>query len=224
MAMIFPGMDPYLENPDFWPGVHNHLVVYLAEQLQPRLRRRYIAAVQERVFVEELEIHESFIEILELPSGKRVVTVIEAISPTNKVAGPGRESYQAKQREVLRSTAHFVEIDLLRQGQHVLAVPERLVRGRLAYQYLVCVNRERRCRNRCECYAWGLRDRLPRVGIPLADEDPDVPLDLQEALSRVYELGSYRDRIDYSSPCRPPVSEEDQAWANELVKQASLSG
>ena len=52
MAMIFPGMDPYLEDPQFWSGVHGRLVIYLADLLQPKLGSRYVAAVEERVYVE----------------------------------------------------------------------------------------------------------------------------------------------------------------------------
>ena len=32
MTMIFPGMDPYLEDPQIWPGVHSALVVYLRRE------------------------------------------------------------------------------------------------------------------------------------------------------------------------------------------------
>ena len=32
--MIFPGMDPYLEDPRVWPGVHSRMVVYIADHLQ----------------------------------------------------------------------------------------------------------------------------------------------------------------------------------------------
>jgi hypothetical protein len=32
MPMIFPGMDPYLEDPRIWPGVHSPFIVYLADQ------------------------------------------------------------------------------------------------------------------------------------------------------------------------------------------------
>jgi hypothetical protein len=32
MSMIFPGMDPYLEHPQRWIGVHSRLVVYIADQ------------------------------------------------------------------------------------------------------------------------------------------------------------------------------------------------
>lgn len=262
MAMIFPGMDPYLEHPDFWPGVHNHLVVCLAEQLQSLVRPRYIAAMDARVYIEipprqfvsdvsvretagrgragtqavveideaetvELdgnEIQEAYIQILDKPSEQRVVTVIEVVSPSNKSPGPGRGSYLKKQREVLSSDAHLVEIDLLRAGRHVLSLPKWAARSRGPYDYLVCVNRADCPRWRYTIYRRRVRDRLPCIGIPLAEPDPDVPLDLQAALERVYEMGSYRDRINYNAPCQPPLSEEDQAWASELVRQATLSG
>jgi hypothetical protein len=39
MATVFPGMDPYLEDPQIWPGVHSALVVYIRDQLQPTFRK-----------------------------------------------------------------------------------------------------------------------------------------------------------------------------------------
>ena len=45
--------------------------------------------------------------------GRELVTVIELLSPSNKRAGDDREQYLAKRRELLRSPAHLVEIDLL---------------------------------------------------------------------------------------------------------------
>ncbi len=49
--------------------------------------------------------------------GGRIVTVIEVLSPANKREGQGRESYLAKQRDYLASSANLVEIDLLRGGR-----------------------------------------------------------------------------------------------------------
>ncbi len=256
--MIFPGMDPYLEDPQIWPGVHNPFIVYLADQLQPLLRPRYIAAIEERVYLEaadsqivphilveakltqsarsrinradidesdevqvsELEVHEAYVAILDLQSGQKVVTVIEVVSPANKFPGPGRTSYKAKQKEVRQSETHLVEIDLLRTGPHVLAVAEWAARGRGPYDYLVCVNRAQGLRDKYELFMRRLPERLPRVPVPLAGEDPDVRLDLQAVLDQVYEAGSYRDRINYDAPCVPPLSPGDQAWANERIKAA----
>lgn len=258
MGMIFPGMDPYLESSQIWPGVHGRLVVYIGDYLQPILGPRYIAAVEERVFVEgpardiipdvlltrtraeyqdgavavaeadlavevlvpELDIHESYIEILDRDSGLQVVTVIEVLSPSNKYEGGGRDSYLAKQREVLDSKTHLVEIDLLRSGHHVLAVPEWRAREHGRYDYIVSVHRAVDFEHKFKLYMRTLRNRLPRVGIPLAGDDPDVALDLQEVLEKTYEAGRYRDRLRYDAPCVPPLSKEDQAWADGRIAEA----
>lgn len=45
---------------------------------------------------------------------RRVITVIELLSPSNKTPGPDRNDYLRKRRELLRSPTHFVEIDLRR--------------------------------------------------------------------------------------------------------------
>src|SRR5207302_179316 len=52
MNMPFPGMDPYLEHPVLWEGVHARLIVALANQIQPRLDPRYVTSIEERVFIE----------------------------------------------------------------------------------------------------------------------------------------------------------------------------
>jgi hypothetical protein len=244
-------MDPYLEHPMLWTGVHTRLMVRLADQLGPRLRPRYIASVEERVYiegpeqqrvpdiwvqkvretggtavaapavntplvveVEDLEIHEAYIEILDRYRDLKVVTVIEVISPSNKVAGPGRDSYLAKRRATWDSECHLVEIDLLRHGPHILSVPEASARAEAHYDYLVCVNRWPR-RKRFELYPCLLRDRLPCIRLPLAEPDPDVPLDLQTALDQVYESGSYVLRVRYEEPCQPRLRPADQQWASE---------
>jgi hypothetical protein len=258
MAMIFPGMDPHLEDPDLWPGVHSRLVVYIGDQLQPLIRPRYIAAVEERVYLEgpgrevildvsvshqprsregiavaaapldgpevlvipNLEVHESYIEILDRATGNKVVTVIEVVSPTNKKSGAGRDSYMEKQQEVRQSNTHLVEIDLLRGGHHAVAAPPDWLRKLGTYDYLVCVERAWR-RGRFEVYRRMLRQALPVISIPLAGDDPDVPLRLQDAVAQVYEAGSYRDRIDYKQPCSTPLTDEEQAWVNEQIQSTA---
>ena len=49
----FPGMNPYLENPDLWPDFHNRLTAAMADELGPQLPDRYRIALQRRVEVEE---------------------------------------------------------------------------------------------------------------------------------------------------------------------------
>lgn len=49
MASPFPGMDPYLEERTVWPGVHASMIPYIQEALQPQLRPKYVARIEERV-------------------------------------------------------------------------------------------------------------------------------------------------------------------------------
>ncbi len=109
-------------------------------------------------------------------------------------------------------------------GPHILAVPEALVAGRFHYDYLVSVNRARSRRTRFEGYPSTVRQPLPQIRIPLAGDDPDVPLDIRAALEQTYDAGSYRDRIDDHSACQPPLSPDDRAWADQLIQAAEQAG
>jgi len=44
-------MDPYLEAAERWPDVHQRLITYIADALQPHIRPRYLARMGERVYV-----------------------------------------------------------------------------------------------------------------------------------------------------------------------------
>ncbi len=51
MPSPFPGMDPYLEHPDLWVGLHNQLIVAIAQSLNAQLRPRYWVSVEGRTYV-----------------------------------------------------------------------------------------------------------------------------------------------------------------------------
>ena len=59
MPSPFPGMDPYLEHPFTFPGLHSRLIVGIGEALQPALPAPYFAEIEERVWV---EVSQRFIE------------------------------------------------------------------------------------------------------------------------------------------------------------------
>ncbi|OUL35268.1 DUF4058 family protein [Nostoc sp. 106C] len=50
MPSPFPGMDPYLEHPEIWPGVHLLLIAALTESLTPQLRPKYSVSVEVRMY------------------------------------------------------------------------------------------------------------------------------------------------------------------------------
>jgi hypothetical protein len=51
MPSPFPGMDPYLERPSLWPGLHVALIARMQAALNPRLLPAYIALIETRVYV-----------------------------------------------------------------------------------------------------------------------------------------------------------------------------
>jgi hypothetical protein len=121
-----------------------------------------------------------------------------------------------KQEEVLNSTAHLVEIDLLSWGEHTIAWPVDRLALLPSYRYLVSV-----CRGpehvTFELYPTALDKRLPRCRIPLNAPDPDVTLDLPAIFNQAYDNGSYGDFVDYTQPPPVPLSEDEQAWMVENV-------
>ena len=256
MNTPFPGMDPYLEHPALWPGLHNRLIVTLANQLQPHLLPRYIASIEERVFVEgrdretipdilvrelrpsaeavaakqtsrgapillvvdPVEVHEAYIEILDRYAKMKVVTIIELVSPSNKRQREGRRVYRTKQRETLSGRRHLVEIDLLRRGRHVLALPSWRAQDLLPYDYLACVNRFPN-RHQFESYSWRVRERIPLINVPLRAPDADVTLDVQAALEQAYQDAGYALMLRYNEPCQPALNAADQQWADERLAE-----
>ena len=253
---LFPGMDPWLEAPAWWPSVHHDLITAMAWDLSKRLAPRYVAkygmrevveSVAERLITQDVTVtrkssarkpttrgevadpavtieldkeerEEAFIEVrMSGPAGK-LVTIVEILSPSNKTRGAdGNEKYVKKQRETLASDVHLVEIDLLRGGEHTVFIPIERLRAHEPYDYVVTIGRARR-RSRPQLYPVRLRDRLPRIPIPLSTGDPDAVTDLQALVERVYEAGAYWSLLDYRRPPTPALSPEDAAWATGLTR------
>ena len=171
------------------------------------------------VHLEQSEpIRQGFIEIIDIKSGRRVVTVIEVLSPSNKLPGPGRELYVKKQEELRAGGVSLVEIDLLRAGTRVLSVPlDRIPEGHRT-AYAACVRRGWKTFE-IEYYRIPLRERLPAITIPLRRDDRDVALDLQSLIDQCYDSGRYGDDIDYREEPEPPLAADDAGWANALLRE-----
>ena len=147
-----------------------------------------------------------------------LVTAIEVLSPTNK-GSDGRDEYLAKRRRVLLSTAHLVEIDLLRNGTRAPTRP-----ALPSFPYFVLVGRAER-RPLTEVYRIRLADPLPTVPIPLLAGDADVPLGLQQAFTSVYDTFHYARMIDYRLPPAVPLRPARLAtWAEQHLRAWRKSG
>jgi hypothetical protein len=169
------------------------------------------------IHLPEEEISQGFLEIIDVESGNRVITVLEVLSLANKTPGEGQDQYLQKQRELKEGGVSLVEIDLLRAGKRVLVVPPEMIPPSHRTIYQICVRKGWRP-SIPEVYRVALREPLPTIKIPLRETDPEVHLDLQKLIERCYENGRYDD-IDYTVDLEPPLEPEDALWADELLRK-----
>ena len=261
MPSPFPGMDPYIEDPEIWSDFHSNLAMEIQSQLNRTIQPNYVARLTPRVTYEvvaiartqnvrpdvgiwkpqllprpesltaviipaapttstiEMEIPLRLVNVEIRKTGTlELVTAIEILSPVNKQ--PSHDTYheyQRKRRELLRSAAHLLEIDLLRGGQRpplAQSVPP-------APYYVVLSRAEQR--PVVEVWPIGLQQTLPLIPVPLQDPDPDAPLDLSAAVAAIYERAGYATLIDYHRPPPPPkLAEADLIWVDDLLREQEV--
>ncbi|MGP0064427.1 MAG: DUF4058 family protein [Isosphaeraceae bacterium] len=258
MRPPFPGMDPWLEHPARWLGVHNRLIAAIADEIVPKVAPRYFVDVEQHTYVTLLggetitdrpdiivgrtksrerlprpsesiasatvgvlevdievpvkdRIDEWYLEIRDVGTGK-LVTVIEVLSPTNKSNGAGRKAYCKKRNRIFGSNTNLIEIDLLRAGK---PMPMR-TREPVESDYRVMISRGK-SRPRAKLLAFGVRQAIPAIPIPLLPKDPEPSLDLNGVLHALYDRARYDLRLDYANPPVPPLIEDDAEWARAIV-------
>ncbi len=257
MPSPFPGVDPYLENSEFWPEVHHRLITAIADAIGPALRPKYRVAIEKRIYLSDAEdsdflaipdvkifskastggqstatatlLHpepitvtvpileearEGYLELREVGTN-RVITVIQILSPKNKRGGKGREEYENKRQEVLRSASHLVEIDLLRAGK---PMP---ITGGTNTDYRILVSRGNRW-PRAQLYAFTVREEIPPFLLPLQPGDAEVYVELQALFSGVYDRAGFDLSLDYTQAPVPRLKEEDAVWADGFLREKGL--
>ena len=251
MGSFFPGMDPYLEDPGGWPGVHDGLIARLRTDLNRRLGPAFVAdagtsvyivtADEQRWVFPDIYVIETQREehahqgariaapvqvLLNVPetvsqpyilirdrNTRRVVTVIEVLSPINKapLSTRARQDFLTKRQETIASATNWVEIDLLRAGERASEA-----NGMGTYYVLV----KRAAEPKVELWPISLHKPLPLIGIPVRADVDDVGVALQPLLDQVYDEGRYVDLIDYAQPPPPPALPGDEAqWVAEQVER-----
>jgi hypothetical protein len=168
-----------------------------------------------------LEPRETYIDILDAAERRPVIATIEVLSPVNKTPGGGQDQYLTKQQEILNSRTHLVEIDLLRAGLPTVAAGRPQLPDMPRYDYLVCLHRAE-AGEQYEIWPVPLCDRLPRILLPLANNDLPVVLDLQAAIDHCYERGRFARQIDYTQLPIPPLTAEEAAWSDTLLREQGL--
>jgi hypothetical protein len=159
------------------------------------------------------EVSENFLEIREVNTGK-LVTILELLSPANKLYEEGRNQYQQKRAHIFLSQTSLVEVDLLRAGE-----PMPVVGQTTKSDYRILVSRGWQ-RPRAQLYPFNLRQPIPIFSLPLLREDKAVPVDLGAILHALYDRARFDLRLDYTQPPVPPLSNQDAEWVRQLLTKS----
>ncbi len=259
MRPPFPGMDPWLELPARWLGVHNRLITAIADEIVPKVAPRYYVDIEQHTYlglfggdpitdrpdivigrtksrrplpqslessatsalgVLELDIEvpvkdridEWYLEIRDVGTGK-LVTVIEVLSPTNKSHVAGRKKYCKKRNRIFRVED---EPDPDRPAPAPGKPMPMTTREPVESDYRIMISRSK-SRPRAKLLAFGVRQAIPAIPIPLLPKDPEPSLDLNGVLHALHERARFDLRLDYANPPVPPLSEDDADWARAIV-------
>jgi hypothetical protein len=148
---------------------------------------------------------------------RRLVTVIEILSPVNK-QGSGWREYVEKRTALLQTQTHLLEIDLLRGGRRIPFIGGELPP---AHYYLFLS----RFTNRPLVEVWPVQlpQSLPTLPVPLLPPDPDVPLALQTAVDTAFDLVGYHRLLNYNQLPPPPLDAKTAAWVERTKLAAGQS-
>ncbi len=162
---------------------------------------------------------QSFLEVYS-SAGRRLVTMIEVLSPSNKQqVSQAHQAYLQKQKECLATGINLVELDFLRGGTHTTCVNQTILQQKAThYDYHIAILQAGSTPSTF-AMPFRLQDKLPELPIPLDPGVKPVSVALQPILDRIYETGRYSQWIDYSKPPEPPLNPEQQAWATQYLSQ-----
>ncbi len=214
MPSPFPGMNPYLESASVWHDFHGRYLTAISEVIGAQVAPAYYVRIDHHLYVHEMRSPLGrgdalpYLEVI-TQKGRRVVTVIEMLSPTPKYSGPDRSEFQDKRIALLNRAVHYLEIDLLRGG------PRMPIPDMPKCDYYVFLSRfDSRPEN--DFWPVRLRDPLPTIPIPLLQPHADAVVDLQQVLHHVYDAAQYEFSI-YDGQPEPALSPENAEWAKQFV-------
>ena len=139
MPSPFPGMDPYLESRDWFPCLHDSLVILSMEALQTRLPEPYYAQASQRVWLEysrryvepDVEVvrserkprqrdRQGGVAVAEVKTSRPVVVRVETVEH-----GPFKESYVEIRRREGKKVRIVTAIEILSRANKTPGNPGR---------------------------------------------------------------------------------------------------
>ncbi len=160
------------------------------------------------------KVEQSYLEVREVSTSK-LVTILEVLSPANKLHDEGRKQYLRKRDNILVSFTNFVEIDLLRAGEPMPLVEKATV----ASHYRILVSRGWK-RPKAQLYHFNLQHPIPTFPLPLLPQDDSPEVELGDILHALYTRARFDLRLDYSQPPVPPLTDAEAEWTQQLPQRS----
>lgn len=174
-------------------------------------------AVHELVLQDDEELPwQDYLVIRERSYFRRVLAVVELLSPRNKDDQDYCRLYREKLRAYEASQSKFMEIDLLRAGSN----PSRDRFPELPPSpYFVYVDRKLGRTRKQEGYPIRLQTPLPTINLPLGPDRGDLPLDLSATWAAVMTI-CWRDdwAADFIGDPPGPLSHDDLKWVRHHMQ------
>lgn len=197
MPSPFPGMNPYLENPELWPEVHSRLIVATTDALNPQLMPKYRAAIDQRVHnisgdeallvgIPDITVGQpvsastqSPVAVMPLPPGPTRVTVpipiemreryLQIKSTVVEVLSPTKKR-PGEGRNAYEEKCQ----EVLSSLTHLIEIdllrqeePMALTTGNVQSYYRILVSRAQQ-RPQADLYAFNVQDSVSQFPLPLA--------------------------------------------------------
>ena len=246
MRSRFPGMNPYLENPELWSEVHFGLISVLARSLNALITPKYRAAVEKRVYTDSLLVGIPDVAIFQqgtetAESQGTTATLSEPLVVTVPIAEENQERFLEIRAVATGTVVTVVEVlspknkragegkakydakrqTVLNSATHLVEID--LLRTGEPKPMAGGVASDYRIlvsranrRPAAELYPFNLREPLPRFLLPLHPGDLEPVVDLQTLLKQVSQEAALDLAIDYTAQPIPPLSEADFQWSQTL--------
>jgi hypothetical protein len=166
----------------------------------------------------EIEIEVKLLSVaIYTTKGKQLVTTIEILSPANKIIeSQAYHQYIRKRNRILNSPVHWMELDLFRAGPRII-----LGQNLPVAPYFATLSRAQN-RPKIEIWPMDVAVPLPILPVPLLEPDADVPLDLNAAISAIYDSAGYDYVIDYTQPPPSPALSKEAMARLEALKATQI--
>jgi len=134
MQNPFPGMNPYLEQPELWHQVHNRLIVAIADELTPQIAPQYRVSIEERVYTSTDDV--LLVGIADVAVAKKNNVETGTTLTTTKLAKPSKVRVPIPEQVIER----YLEVKATQSGEIVTVIEvlspknKRSKEGRKAYE------------------------------------------------------------------------------------------